>query len=59
MNEIRTLYWPYVAALAVILVIAHRARRQHRIPAVGDANGSSLLEALKEGSQRVSYYPLM
>lgn len=55
-NEVGTVYWPYVAALAVILMVAHRARRQHTIPAVGDANDSNLLEALKEGSQRVSRY---
>lgn len=59
MKEIGTVYWPYVAALAVILMVARRARRQHTIPAVGDANGSNLLAALKEGSQRVSHYPLV
>ncbi|KAE8337078.1 hypothetical protein BDV24DRAFT_177948 [Aspergillus arachidicola] len=53
-NEVGTVYWPFVAALAVILMVAHRARRQHTIPAVGDANGSNLLEDLKEGSQRYS-----
>ncbi|KAF3483150.1 uncharacterized protein GIQ15_02474 [Arthroderma uncinatum] len=45
--------WPYMAGLAVILLVVRLMRpRQNKIPIVGDGKDSNFLAALKEGSQK-------